>query len=161
MLTRAERDLLISKIPLMCDAEIELTWQLLQEWDKLGDYRRFLETTSNGNWKTNPHLEYIIRKIEDVIEGKNKRLIINVAPRMGKSELTSKNLPAYLLLRNPELEIVTASYSGDLSTEFNKIAMQLYQRLHEDYGKAPLDRSTAANWSIKGHKGSSIAVVNN
>lgn len=41
-------------------------------------------------------------------------------PQHGKSELTSRRLPAYMLGLRPKLKIVGCSYSSDLSTSFNR-----------------------------------------
>ena len=41
-------------------------------------------------------------------------------PQHGKSELTSRRLPAFLLGINPNLKIVGCSYSADLSRSFNR-----------------------------------------
>lgn len=45
-------------------------------------------------------------------------LLIEMPPRHGKSELTSIKFPAWFLGRNPDKEIITASYSGDLAVDF-------------------------------------------
>lgn len=41
-------------------------------------------------------------------------------PQHGKSELTSRRMPAYLLGLNPKLKIIGCSYSADLSKAFNR-----------------------------------------
>lgn len=41
-------------------------------------------------------------------------------PQHGKSELTSRRMPAYLLGLNPKLRIVGASYSADIAASFNR-----------------------------------------
>jgi hypothetical protein len=47
-------------------------------------------------------------------------LIIQVGPRKGKSQLASINFPAWYLGRNPDKEIITSSYSGDLASDFGQ-----------------------------------------
>jgi hypothetical protein len=56
-----------------------------------------------------------LRKIET---REIKRLIIEMPPRHGKSQLATINFPAFYLGRHPEDEIITASYSGDLASKF-------------------------------------------
>lgn len=46
--------------------------------------------------------------------------MVFMPPQHGKSELTSRRFPAYLLGLNPALKIVGASYSSDLATSFNR-----------------------------------------
>ena len=38
---------------------------------------------------------------QDCLDGKNPRLMINLAPRHGKSQIVSRMFPAYLFGRNP------------------------------------------------------------
>ena len=63
------------------------------------------------NW----HLDLIANRLEDVIEGRMRRLIINIPPRYGKSMMASVALPAYMLGRNPYAKIVCVSYARDLA----------------------------------------------
>ena len=41
-------------------------------------------------------------------------------PQHGKSELTSRRFPAYILGKNPNLKIAGCSYSSDVATSFNR-----------------------------------------
>lgn len=62
-----------------------------------------------------PHLEAMVHKLELVARGEIKRLIINLPPRHGKSELVSGSFPAWLLGHDPGAKITIASYGLDLS----------------------------------------------
>lgn len=64
------------------------------------------------------HHVMIAEKLEDVIAGKVERLMVNMPPRHGKSELASRRFPAFLLGVKPEIEIVVASYNADKAREF-------------------------------------------
>lgn len=61
-----------------------------------------------------------LEKIEngEFIKEGNKVLMLFMPPRHGKSQLATKNFPAWYLGRNPDKEVITASYSGDLAVEF-------------------------------------------
>ena len=48
-------------------------------------------------FKVGPHHRKLAQIFSDVISGKKKRVIINIAPRMGKSEFSSYLFPAYFL----------------------------------------------------------------
>jgi len=86
--------------------------------------------------------EEIARQLMRVESGEIKRLMLFVPPRYGKSELGSINFPAYFLGRNPEKEVIVASYSAELAQDFgfktrNLVNDQSYQdifktRLRED-----------------------------
>ena len=56
----------------------------------------------------------------DVEAGKEPRLIVQVPPRHGKSEIISRKFPAWVLGKRPDFEIIMSSYSVDLPTEFSK-----------------------------------------
>lgn len=53
--------------------------------------------------------------LDACLAGQIKRLIINVAPRSGKSALVNKAFPAFAWIKKPELRIANCSYSGDLA----------------------------------------------
>ncbi|MBQ0153942.1 MAG: phage terminase large subunit [Bacteroidales bacterium] len=60
------------------------------------------------------HHKRICKALDDVVDGKCKRLIINIAPRYGKTELVSKMFIAYGLALNPKSRFIHLSYSDDL-----------------------------------------------
>ena len=78
---------------------------------------------TNKFYKPNWHHRIIAQELEDIesgrfIAGGHKILILCLPPRHGKSELASINFPAWYLGKNPNKEIITASYSVDLATKF-------------------------------------------
>ena len=56
----------------------------------------------------------------DVMAGKQPRLLIQAPPRSGKSELFSRRFPAWAFGQNPDLQMIAASYSADLSSRMNR-----------------------------------------
>ena len=46
--------------------------------------------------------------------------MVFMPPRHGKSELASRSFPAWVLGRRPELQIIAASYNGDLASDFGR-----------------------------------------
>ena len=69
-------------------------------------------------FKVGPHHRKLAKIFKDVIEGRKKRVIINIAPRHGKSELTSYLLPAWYLGLNPTHQIIMATHTASLSEDF-------------------------------------------
>ena len=63
------------------------------------------------NW----HVRAIAHALEQVRQGKLKRLIITVPPRHLKSVLSSVAFPAFVLGHNPATKILCASYSAELA----------------------------------------------
>lgn len=62
----------------------------------------------------------IAEALEAVERGDCRRLIIEAPPRHGKSELVSRRLPAWFIGRNPDKQIISASYSQDLADDFGR-----------------------------------------
>ena len=58
--------------------------------------------------------------LDALYEGRIKKLMIFIPPQHGKSELSSRRFPAYVLGREPRTKIAVVSYSGDLSMSFNR-----------------------------------------
>lgn len=54
-----------------------------------------------------------------------KRVIIEMPPRNGKTELASRRLPAYAFGRNPDLQVIATSYGADLATLVNRDVQQI------------------------------------
>lgn len=67
-------------------------------------------------FKRNWHQDAIATALERVVIGKSKRLIINVPPRSGKTELAVKHFIAWCMGNFPDSEFIHASYSKRLAT---------------------------------------------
>ena len=63
--------------------------------------------------------------LEAFARGKIKRLIVTMPPQHGKSEGSTRHLPAYLLGINPNLRIAIASYSDSFAKRFNRDIQRL------------------------------------
>lgn len=66
----------------------------------------------------------ICRRLENfsqqVRDKKSPRLMLCVPPRHGKSEIASRNFPAWHLGNCPDHEIIQASYASDLALDFSR-----------------------------------------
>ncbi len=63
------------------------------------------------------HHRLIADKLHEVVEGRCKRLIINIAPRYGKTELVVKSFIAWCLAKNQQSKFIHLSYSDDLALD--------------------------------------------
>jgi predicted phage terminase large subunit-like protein len=72
------------------------------------------------NYNVGPQHPLIAGALEDVVAGKCDRLIINMPPRHGKSELASRRFPAWFMGMFPDHEIIAASYNSELATDFGR-----------------------------------------
>jgi hypothetical protein len=71
-------------------------------------------------FKVGPHHRKLAKIFQDVIEGKKKRVIINIAPRMGKSEFSSYLFPAFFLGNYPNKKIIMGTHTASLSEDFGR-----------------------------------------
>jgi len=95
--------------------------------------KEFVRVTHQGfdfNW----HHDLLCDVLQDVIEGRKKRVIISLPPRHGKTEIASKKAPAWAFGRFPNIRFLAASYSADLSQMINRDVQKImdssrYQRI--------------------------------
>jgi len=66
------------------------------------------------------HHARLAKIFEDIAAGKKKRVIVNIAPRHGKSELISYLAPAWFLGKFPNKKIIMASHTADLAVGFGR-----------------------------------------
>lgn len=72
------------------------------------------------DYEVNWHHKVLADHLDRLIDGDITRLMVFMPPRHGKSELTSRRLPAFFLGKYPELNLILTSYSGDLANDMNK-----------------------------------------
>lgn len=83
------------------------------------DFREFVQYTK-PDYQFNWHHDLLIDYLQDFARGKIKKLMVFMPPQHGKSELTSRRLPAYLLGIKPKLKLIGCSYSASLAASFNR-----------------------------------------
>ena len=102
-------------------------------------------------FKVGPHHRKLAKIFQDVVDGKKKRVIINIAPRMGKSEFSSYLFPAYFLGNFPEKKIIMGTHTASLSEDFGRRVRNLIDS--EDYKEVfpetqvADDQKAAGKWS--------------
>jgi hypothetical protein len=106
------------------------------------------------DYKVNWHHRMLVEKLEAVERGEIKRLIVTMPPRHGKSEIVSVQFPAWLIGRDKNRNVIEASYSGDLATDFgrqvrNIIAGDKYKHLFPNVELAE-DSQAKGKWNTNG-----------
>ena len=102
-------------------------------------------------FKIGPQHRKLAKIFQDVVEGRKKRVIINIAPRMGKSEFSSYLFPAYFLGQYPEKKIIMATHTAGLSEDFGRRVRNLIDS--DDYKSVfpntvvADDQKAAGKWS--------------
>ena len=85
-------------------------------------------------WLRGKHHKIICDALTRVYNGETKRLIINIAPRHGKTELAVVMFIAWAMGKDPDSEFIHACYSGALATKNSAeiremLKMQEYQEI--------------------------------
>jgi predicted phage terminase large subunit-like protein len=89
--------------------------------------RYFFKVKQNRKFVIGDHHEIITEALERVLRGECKRLIINIAPRYGKTELVVKNFIAHALSLNPSAKFIHLSYSDSLALDNSEEVRDLIQ----------------------------------
>ena len=102
-------------------------------------------------FKIGPHHRKLAKIFTDVIEGNKKRVIVNIAPRHGKSEFSSYLFPAYFLGKYPEKKIIMGTHTASLSEDYGRRVRNLIDS--EEYNEifpntiVASDQKAAGKWS--------------
>lgn len=89
--------------------------------------RYFFKKQFNKKYIVGDHHELIGQKLDDVLSGKITRLIINIAPRYGKTEQAVKAFIANGLALNAAAKFIHLSYSDDLALDNSESVKDLVQ----------------------------------
>jgi predicted phage terminase large subunit-like protein len=114
-------------------------------------FTRFFFKHQNGKkFSVNKHHDIIFNALEDVHKGECKRLIINIAPRYSKTEISVINFIAYSLALNPKARFIHLSYSDGLALDNSEkikdlITSEKYQELFP-YVKIKSDSKAKDKW---------------
>jgi predicted phage terminase large subunit-like protein len=85
----------------------------------------FMRAVTGGKWQMAPHLEVLDRALTDIAAGRRSRLIVEMPPRHGKSELTSKGMVTWYLATFPDRDVILTSATDDLAAGFSMAARDL------------------------------------
>lgn len=123
--------------------------ELVDRDDARGRLLRFVEYT-HPDWQSGKHHERICEALERVERGECRRLMIFAPPRHSKSELASRRFPAWFLGRNPDKQIITATYAADFAVDFGAdvrdiIKSQDFRNVFPGVELHP-DRKAASRW---------------
>ena len=97
-----------------------------------------------------PHHKKLAEIFEAIARGEKKRVIVNIAPRHGKSELISYLAPAWFLGKYPHKKVIMASHTADLAVNFgrrvrNLVSSEKYQDIFPQI-ELQADSKSASRW---------------
>jgi predicted phage terminase large subunit-like protein len=113
-------------LPTMPEKQKRETAKLLKEYEAFITQQvgkdSFLDFIKHvyPDYKVGPHHLKLIQVFEDIAAGKKRRVVVNIAPRHGKSELISYLAPAWFLGKHPNKKVIMASHTADLAIGFGR-----------------------------------------
>ncbi len=98
-----------------------------------------------------PHHKKLAQLLEDMAFGRKSRVTVNIAPRFGKSMLTSIYFPAWFIGNFPDKKIMMVSHTADLAVDFgrkvrNVVDSDAYQTIFPGIELAK-DSKSAGRWN--------------
>jgi len=132
------------------------TLELLKTYDSKSvesvgktDFLTFIDHVYPG-YKVGPHHRRLAKIFEDIAAGKKRRVIVNIAPRHGKSELISYLAPAWFLGKYPHKKIIMSSHTADLAVNFgrrvrNLVSSDPYKNIFPQV-ELQADSKSASRW---------------
>ncbi len=119
------------------------------------DFARF---AIGRSYKRPPHLKLLNEKLLEAAEG-NKRLMVLMPPRHGKSWLVSRFFPAWYVGTHPDHRVMLASYEATLAEKWGREARDLIIEHGPLFGvQLNKDAQSASRWDVAGHDGGMYAV---
>lgn len=127
--------------------------------DHLFFARYFFKVREGIKFRVNHHHKVVSQALQDVIDGKIKRLIINVPPGSSKTELAVITFMARGLAINPRARFLHLSYSSELAELNSAKAKELVlSQEFQDLFPLPIksDSNARGRWNVVDDKGVSI-----
>lgn len=127
------------------------------------DFTQYTFPQYDINW----HHKAYAGKLDQFIRGEIQNLMVFMPPQHGKSEMSSRRLPAYILGLNPKLRIGIVSYNQTVASRFNRDVQRIinseeYQSLFQatrlNNKKGGEYVQNADEFEIVGHTGSLVSV---
>jgi predicted phage terminase large subunit-like protein len=143
-------------LPSMPEKQKRKTAELLKRYQedliRVAGKKSFLDFVKHvyPGYLIGPHHRKLARIFEDIASGAKKRVIVNIAPRFGKSELISYLAPAWFLGNHPQKKVIMASHTADLAVSFGRRVRNLVSsdRYRDIFPQIELqaDSKSASRW---------------
>ena len=167
MINEQDLELLQREIPNMSEQDRQRHLRLLKEYKKnltkTQGKANFLDFIKHvyPDYKVGAHHAKLAKLFEEISRGVRKRVIVNIAPRHGKSELISYLAPAWFLGNHPAKKVIMASHTADLAVNFgrrvrNLVGSDPYKDIFPDIS-LQADSKSASRWGTN-HNGEYFAI---
>ncbi len=112
----------------------EFSLSQLSDFPELKSPIAFAEYISNGRWKSAPHFELINSKLLQILDGGTNKMIVNLPPRHGKSELISFYFLVWYSFIYPYNNLIFVSYNQGIAKYFGNKVINLIEEKGSKYG---------------------------
>lgn len=103
------------------------------------DWLPIVSPSYNWQWR---YLQYAREQLDRVTRGEIKRLIIEMPPRHGKTDLATIRYSAYRIERDPRQRVIIGAYNQTLANKFSRKA----RRIVSSRMKLSDERNAAEDW---------------
>lgn len=160
--TKEELTALLVNIDSYSEQEQEELLTLIEEYDKRisqqlcrDDLLTFCQAMQPG-YLIGAHHRHLSKLLMQLEKGEKDRITVSVAPRHGKSQLTSIYYTAWYLGRNPTKQVMLVSHTTDLAVDFGRKVRNIintpeYKAIFPNVSLAQ-DSKSAGRWNTN-HKG--------
>lgn len=102
------------------------------------------------DYKVGSHHKVLARLLMEIAAGKKDRVCVNIAPRHGKSQLTSYYFAAWFIGNHPDKQVMLVSHTADLAVDFGRKVRNLidttqYKEVFPDVTLSA-DSKSAGRW---------------
>lgn len=100
---------------------------------------KYMEDVNKSKYDTADHHRFMAKLMMDIEAGDSQKVIINTAPRHGKSEICTRRFAAWFSGKHPDKDIIIATYNGKFAEEFGTevreiVRSQRFRQIFPDYG---------------------------
>lgn len=116
--------------------------------------KTYFKHEKNIEFRDSEFHHLIADRLTKVLNGDITRLIINIPPWHGKTELVTKCFPVWALGKNPKTRIIATWYSAKLTQDFSSEAKDYYKsdtfkKIFPRASKVRKDQDTKENWKLE------------
>lgn len=110
-------------------------------------FSQILDPRYSVNWHHVVIAQKLTEALKSVEQNQKARIILEIPPRHGKSELATIKFPAWILGKHPEWPIIVSSYSADLAEDFG---LKTRDTLNHEHYRAIFPTTLRADTQARG-----------
>lgn len=121
--------------------------------------RYYIKGSFPGEYEVAPHHLLLIKKLQGIVPGARKRVMVFMPPGRGKSEISSVRFPAWFHGRHPDSPVIAASHTASLANDFSRQVRAQIDHPNWPFPNVRLEpgENTVEQWKLAGHRGKHFA----